>query len=280
MQILRYLLNHLILLDRWIFMIVTTAGKNANRVNHKAVQVADSLGGLFIERGGQSIASLIDLYNNHVLMIGVDKISFHPKDGSSAFFFHPNSSMFRVKQLLRGERDSFIEAAKLKKGMSLLDCTLGLGSDSIVASLVTGEEGKVTGIESSTAISFVVQSGLKVWESRLTEMNDAMRRIKVIQDNHYEFLKKQKSASYDVVYFDPMFESSIQSPGIQGLKGSADYSELTVETIEEAKRVASQRVVIKDSRTSSKFKELGFTVLQRNASFLYGVIEQDDKSTR
>lgn len=97
--------------------------------------------------------------------------------------------MFRVKQILRGEKDAFIEASQLSEGMTLLDCTLGLASDSIVASLVTGENGSVTGIESSTAISFVVRSGLKVWESKLPEMNAAMRRIEVVQSNHYEFLK-------------------------------------------------------------------------------------------
>jgi hypothetical protein len=31
---------------------------------------------------------------------------------------------------------------------------------------------------------------------------------------------------------------------------------------------------MKDSRNSSKFKELGFNIIQRNASFLYGVIEK------
>jgi 16S rRNA G966 N2-methylase RsmD len=255
-------------------MIITTAGKNAARIQDKAKQVAFSLESPFIDRGSYSIASIIERYNDDVLMIGVDKISFHPKDGSSPFFFHPNSSMFRVKQLLRGERDPFVEAAKLRKDMTVLDCTLGLGSDSIVASLVTGENGRVTGIESSKAISFVVQSGLKVWESNLLEMNDAMKRIEVIHGDHYEFLKKTEDNHYDVVYFDPMFESTVQSPGIQGLKGSADYRVITNNIIEEALRVSSQRVVMKDSRNSSKFTELGFNIIQRNASFLYGVIEK------
>jgi 16S rRNA G966 N2-methylase RsmD len=257
-----------------IFMIVTTAGKNAERIYEKAKETAHLLNSSFVDRGRHSISSIIEKYNDNVLMIGVDKISYHPKDGSFPFFFHPNSSMFRVKQLLRGDKDPFIEAAKLKAGMSLLDCTLGLGSDSIVASLVAGENGKVTGIESSKAISFVVQSGLKVWDSSIKVMNDAMRRIEVIHSDHYEFLKKAADNRFDIVYFDPMFESSIQSPGIQGLKGSADYHVITPEVIEEALRVASQRVVMKDSRNSSKFEELGFNVIQRNASFLYGVIEK------
>jgi 16S rRNA G966 N2-methylase RsmD len=256
-------------------MIVTTAGKNASRLKIKAEEAASSIGGRFVARGSLSISSMIKQHVDDILMIGVDKISFHPKDGVSPFFFHPNSSMFRVKQILRGEKDPFIQATKLKRGMRILDCTLGLASDAIVASLVTGKEGIVTGIESSKAISFVVQSGLKVWDTKLQDMNDAMRRIQVINSHHYEYLTNQPDNSFDVVYFDPMFEATITSPGMQGLKGSADYSKLSEDTVCEALRVAAKRVVMKDNRTSSKFEELGFTVYKRNASFLYGVIEKE-----
>ncbi|MBH0167913.1 MAG: class I SAM-dependent methyltransferase [Bacillota bacterium] len=254
-------------------MIITTAGKNATRLRNKAKEVAVSIDGTFVDRESHSISSMISTYNDHVLMIGVDKISYHPKDESTPFFFHPNSSMFRVKQILRGEKDAFIEATQLKAGMKILDCTLGLASDAIVASLVAGRSGAVVGVESSRAISFVVKSGLQVWESNSEEMNEAMRRIEVVHENHYNFLKKQHDNSFDVVYFDPMFESTISSPGIQGLKSSADYSILTEATIHEAKRVASKRVVMKDNKTSTKFYDLGFSVIKRNASFLYGVIE-------
>jgi 16S rRNA G966 N2-methylase RsmD len=257
-------------------MIVTTAGKNAIKIRNKAEKIAMNLKCSFLIRDKQSISSIVEEYQDDVMMIGVDKISFHPKEGTSPFFFHPNSSMFRVKQVLRGETDAMIQAFKLVKGMSVLDCTLGLGSDSIVASLVTGDQGSVTGIESSKAISFVVESGLKIWESQIPEMNAAMRRIQVVHSNHYDFLKNCKTNSFDVVYFDPMFESTIQSPGLQGLKGSANYSSITPEIITEAIRVSSQRVVLKDSRNSSKFIELGFNVMQRNARFLFGVIEKNE----
>lgn len=253
-------------------MIITTAGKNATRLRNKAKEVAVSIDGTFVDRESHSISSMISTYDDHVLMIGVDKISYHPKDESTPFFFHPNSSMFRVKQILRGEKDAFIEATQLKEGMKILDCTLGLASDAIVASLVAGNSGAVVGVESSRAISFVVKSGLQVWNSNSEEMNEAMRRIEVVHENHNNFLKKQDDNSFDVVYFDPMFESTISSPGIQGLKGSADYSELTEATINEAKRVASKRVVMKDNKSSTKFYDLGFSVIKRNASFLYGVI--------
>jgi hypothetical protein len=256
-------------------VIVTTAGKNAGKLTAKAKDIAALLGGIFFERGSHSIRSIIDLFHDDVMMIGVEKISFYPKEGSEPFFFHPNSAMFRSKQFLRGEDDAFLSAAKIEKGMKVLDCTLGLGSDSIIASLATGPDGVVTGLESSKPISYVVQSGLKIWDSGLPEMNAAMRRIQVINSDYNEYIRKLEDDSYEIVYFDPMFETTIQSPGMQGLKGSADFRPITHDIVKEALRVASNRVVMKDSRTSSKFNELGFQVMKRNASFLYGFIQKN-----
>ena len=50
--------------------------------------------------------------------------------------------MFRVKRLMRGEHDPFVQATQLESGMTVLDCTLGMASDSIVASYMVGESGK------------------------------------------------------------------------------------------------------------------------------------------
>ncbi len=38
--------------------------------------------------------------------------------------------------------------------MTVLDCTLGMASDSIVASYVVGESGKVTGLEGVSMASY------------------------------------------------------------------------------------------------------------------------------
>ena len=63
--------------------------------------------------------------------------------------FSNHENMFRAKRMLRGEPDPFVEAAQVEPGDKLLDCTLGLGSDAIIASLAAGEQGEVCGIEKS-----------------------------------------------------------------------------------------------------------------------------------
>lgn len=255
-------------------MIVTTAGKYDAPLVEKAKKIANELSSPFISRKNQSLVSLQKNYEDHVLMVGKEKLTLHPLGNQDPLFFHPNSSMFRVKRLLRGEDDPFVLAASLKKGKSVLDCTLGLASDAIVASLAVGKEGKVVGIEANLAIGYLVKAGLETWESGSKEMDAAMRRITVVSMDHLQLLKELDKNSYDVVYFDPMFEETIASPGMAGLKTMAVYTPLSSEVIEEAKRVAKERVVLKDHYKSKRFEQFGFTQIKRlSAKFHYGTIE-------
>jgi hypothetical protein len=184
--------------------------------------------------------------------------------------------MFRVKRLLRGETDPFVEASGLKDGMSLLDCTLGLGSDSIVASFATGSNGEVTGVEGNPVLAYIVAEGLKSWDSGLPQMDEAMRRVSVVQGDALAVMERMEDASVDCVYFDPMFEESIlESDGIRGLAKFALSETLTRQMMEQAVRVAEKRVILKDHFRSSRFETFGFKVFKRkSAKFHFGVIEK------
>src|SRR5262249_39484281 len=152
----------------------------------------------------------------------------------------------------------FADAAKLSKGMTVLDCTLGLASDSIVASFLVGREGSVTGTEGQKYLAYIVKEGLKTWDTGIPQMNEAMERINVIQAASLDYLKGLNDASVDCVYFDPMFEESIiGSVGIKALTHFAIYNDLDEETMEEALRVAKFRVVLKDHFRSSRFERYG-----------------------
>ncbi|WP_062232078.1 class I SAM-dependent methyltransferase [Fictibacillus sp. FJAT-27399] len=255
-------------------MIVTTAGKFDDKLIEKAEKINRMVHGRLVSRKNQSISSLHTQFNDHILMVGKEKLTLHPLGQSEPLFFHPNSSMFRVKQILRGETDPLLSAARLEKGMTMLDCTAGLASDAIVCSLAVGNSGKVVGIEKNRYIAFLVESGLVTWDSGIKEMDDAMRRIAILNEDHFSYLKTLPDDSFDVVYFDPMFEESIDSPGLKGLKGMAAYVPITEETINEAERVARRRVVLKDHFKSTRFSQFGFTVIKRPSSkFHYAVIE-------
>ncbi len=165
--------------------------------------------------------------------------------------------MFRVKRWLRGERDPFIEAAGLEKGMSVLDCTLGLASDSMMASAAVGKSGKVVGLEGNRYVAYLVKQGLLNWESDVQELNDAMKRINVVHQNFESFLACCEDNSFDVVYFDPMFQEQIdESNGINGIKSNSTVyyadangytrSKKSSQTKDRAKRSLEKALVLKN----------------------------------
>ncbi|MBS4215948.1 class I SAM-dependent methyltransferase [Neobacillus rhizophilus] len=257
-------------------MFITTSGRTNQLKKEEAIQISKLLDAPYIPRRKKSISQLQKETNSDCLVVGKERLELHKAEFAEPFFFHPNSAMFRIKRLLRGEHDPFAVAAKLEKGMNVLDCTLGLAGDAIVAGLLVGSEGKVTGLEGQKFLAYVVKAGLQSWDSGILEMNQAMKRITVINSTAYDYLKLQAEASVDCVYFDPMFEESIkESEGIKALGQFAIYEELGMETINEAVRVAKHRVVLKDHYKSSRFEKYGFQVIKRQtAKFHYGFIEK------
>jgi predicted methyltransferase len=255
-------------------LIVTTAGRTDQRMINLAKQIAMELNTVYIERRKVSVEEIQQKNNQEVLVVGKNRLELHTLNGREPFFFHPNSAMFRMKRLMKGEEDPLIKAAGLTSGMSFLDCTLGLGSDSIVASYIVGEHGKIVAVEGNELLTYLVKVGLHSWDSGIEDFNHAMQRINVVHNQNLDYLKSCSSNSFDIVYFDPMFEEAIdESQGISALKNIAIYSELTHEVIEEAKRVASKKVILKDHWKSERFLRFGFTVLKRKtAKFHFGIL--------
>ncbi|MBU8878962.1 class I SAM-dependent methyltransferase [Bacillus sp. FJAT-29790] len=257
-------------------MIITTAGRTNEEMTKQAKNIANELNGRFIERNKRSVWTIQQMERDDCIVVGKERLELYPIGENAPFFFHPNSATFRIKRLIKGEHDPFIEAACLQVGKTLLDCTLGLASDSIVASYVVGNDGKVTGIEGNPYLAYMVKKGLQTWESGISEMNQAMKQIQVNNDLSLSYLKSLANNSYDCVYFDPMFEEHIlESDGIKALSRFAIYKEITQELINEAIRVAKERVVLKDHFRSTRFEEFHFDVYKRKTSkFHFGVIEK------
>ncbi|MBC5636076.1 class I SAM-dependent methyltransferase [Ornithinibacillus sp. BX22] len=256
-------------------MIITTAGKATSLLIRRAMNLAQTYHIPFKERQGLSIEEMKMIYQEDVLIVGKEQLVIAPKNSDTRLFFHPNLAMIRAKRVLKGETEPLIETAKLKKGMSFLDCTLGLASDSIIASLVVGSTGRVTGIEGNELLYLLVKEGLASHITGKLDIDQAMQRIQVVREDHLHYLQHAETNSFDIVYFDPMFQEGIEeSNGINTIREQAITSDITAEIIEEAKRVAKERVVLKDHWKSKRFQELGFTQFKRKTSlFHYGTIE-------
>ncbi|WP_191561045.1 class I SAM-dependent methyltransferase [Metabacillus idriensis] len=259
-------------------MIVTTAGRTNLMMIKMAEMIAFDLKAEYKPRKKKSVNAMKEAYHSDVLVVGQNRLELHELNTPNPFFFHPNSAMFRLKRVQKGESDPLLAAADLKKGDRFLDCTLGLGSDSIIASFAVGEKGIVTAAEARKLVAYLVKTGLNKWETGISEFDESMRRINVTHINHLDYLKSLNTNAFDIVYFDPMFDEEIEeSNGIEQLRTLSFDQPLTDEVIREAKRVAAKRVVLKNHWKSPSFDSFGFEVFKRKtAKFHFGVIEMED----
>ena len=190
--------------------------------------------------------------------------------------FHTNMAKHRILNLMNGGLDRMQAVMELKPGDSVLDCTLGLGTDAIVASFIVGACGKVTGLEPEYPLYLLISHGLRMHVLRDKDyLIEPMRRIETIHEESLVYLKSLGENVYDTVYFDPMFRSpGIRSQGLHGLRVLSNPNALTEEHIQEALRVAAKGVILKERPGSREFMRLGFSELPpgRGASVSYGVI--------
>lgn len=102
-----------------------------------------------------------------------------------------------------------------------------------------------------------------------------MRSIQTVHGEHQSIFKNMENKSVDVVYFDPMFEKPVTtSSSIVPLRSQALREPLTAEAVNNAKRIARKKVVLKDHRASGQFERLGFRLVRVSASAVaYGVID-------
>ena len=256
-------------------VFVTTVEKTNESLNQKAFIIAEQLGIPYRERRKRTIKQLLGLYQQPCLVIGKEKVELYDLHGSDPLFFHPNMAAIRIKRIEKGEDDPFVRATGLCEGMSILDCTLGMGADALVASYVIGCSGNITSLEVNPFVYFVIRDGLQSYPFKRDQMADAAKRINAVNIDYLTFLKNADDRSFDVVYFDPMFTESVaESTGIQSLGSFASYQDLTKEAIDEAKRVAKKRIILKDYFKSDRFAKFGFQVEKRKtAKFHFGVIE-------
>lgn len=257
-------------------MFVTTSYHPTSSELELAKRLAGRLSCRFVERRQSSIQRLQRQYGeqDHVV-VTTEGARYFPLGSAHPFFFHPSTAQVRLKRLLQDEPDALIVSTGVQPGDVVIDCTAGLGSESILLSYGSGVAGRVTALESEPMVALLVEEGLKTYCSGLQVIDDAMRRIKVHCADHLDYLRQLADDSADIVYFDPMFRKTIdETSSIVPLKAIANYGELRQEAVAQACRVARRRVVLKENRDGQEFERLGFRMTYRqNTKIAYGVID-------
>ncbi|HZK43431.1 MAG TPA: class I SAM-dependent methyltransferase [Syntrophomonadaceae bacterium] len=229
----------------------------------------------FIAREDRSIVSIQEDYR-------ADGVIVWNREGpvlyikGEKFFYHPSMAKTRISFFRQtGTNDPLINALGLRNNDKLLDCTLGLGADATVASYFN-PSAQVVALESSSPIAWIVKWGMKLYNSKMEWLNEAIHRIEVINSEHLAYFKLLPDSSFDIVYFDPMFRKPLlKSTAISPLRLLANHNPLTPSSIEEACRIARRRVVVKEVAGSEEFDQLGINtfISSPNNKITYGIID-------
>ena len=256
--------------------IITTSRKINFEDEILAKKFSEKLGIEFVRREDFSLEKMKKIFcAENILVVKNNSLTLSTEYGE--LFFHPNTAHLRIKNLREGKGDRLIEAAEIQSGSKILDCTLGMGSDAIVESFVAGETGQVVALEKNIILAEIVRHGMKTFSDENLQTLAAMRRIKIFSTDYLDFLKNCEDNSFDVIYFDPMFRRPIKkSNGINPLRVLADHSPLTVEAVQEARRVARKKIIMKESSNSGEFSRLGFEIAAggKYSSVSFGLIEK------
>src|SRR5262249_56709639 len=106
----------------------------------------------------------------------------------------------RLLRARRGEPDPLVAAAGLNRGETVLDATLGLGNDALLAAQATGAP--VVGLELDGLLGAFVQAALTRLPAHGREPG---RLVHVAKADHRERLPPQPAPSFPILLLDPMF---------------------------------------------------------------------------
>ncbi len=161
-------------------------------------------------------------------------------DGLGDVRFSHGMAALRAGRVSSGGRDALVEAVDLRAGDRVLDGTLGLGRDALVAAAAVGPTGSVTGVESALPLAALVAEGLALlpppWRSApLRIRHDDVRR-------HLE----HSADRYDVVIFDGMFRTAKRAhPEFELVRRHAQPAPVDDGLLQLARRRANRAVAIK-----------------------------------
>ena len=252
-------------------MIITTSLRENEELIARSQALAHDLGADYPPRRKLSLAKCLERFGPFYLLYK-DRLSFINADASE-LTFHPDTAALRIK----APHDALVSLLG-KSPKTILDTTMGLASDSLVMAAVGNQ---VTALESQDVIFQVVSRGLASYQTDDKQLEKAMRSIKAIKSDSLSFLKAQADNSFDIIYADPMFSETIkESENLEAIKPLANGSRLTEEWLNEAKRVAREKIIIKAHFRDTVFEELGFERQVRpNQKLHYGVLELIDRES-
>lgn len=244
---------------------ITTSSKPNFSIMEQARLLASKWNCAFVPREGLSLAHLRAKWHlDHVLVLD---LNLQLTLDEPPLFWHPGMALARLRKLTRRRSngsDPLLTVMEARPGDRILDCTMGMAWDALVTAWSVGEEGQVLGIEASPIMAAITSWGLThhlaQFSNKDLPMDTIASRIAIRHTRALDYLRRQENNSWDIVYFDPMFEKGIHtSAALNAVRPVASYEGLTTESFHEAIRVCKRRLVVKERMFSSIWQDLPFT---------------------
>lgn len=251
----------------------------------EAQRIARRCGLRFVPRTGTLRALLLEACGTPVLVLGKEHAVLHfdldtPRGGRrgneepAGFRLTPGMALLRLQRAVKGEVDPLVRFGGLRAGDRVLDLTLGLGGDALVAAQTT--QAPVVGLESSAVLAACAMASLPRVVRTGAPAGRAGALIEVVLTGHQQWLAQAPSRSFDVVLLDPMFRApSAAAPAFDLIRAFAVHAPLTAQTLLEARRVAARCVLVKDAAPGLELARLGLLPLasRRFARVVFGRAE-------
>lgn len=257
-------------------LVITTSRKPNPDIASRVEHWSRTLGATAVPRRERNIQTICREEGvRGVLIVQDDRAIYYEPAGGIEYFFHPNLAAVRIRNIKHGAPDHMVEAMDLQPGDEVLDCTMGRAADAIICAHVVGEAGRVVAIEKVPVLAHLTIEGLRAGEFVSESFTAVMRRIDARCADHNDFLPQCKAVSFDVVYFDPIFDQPLKkSQSMEDLRALSDRDDVTPGAVREAIRVARRCVVVKQRRGAGLCERLGITDIRggKRSRVEYGVI--------
>ncbi len=181
-------------------------------------------------------------------------------NGSERLRWHPG--------LLHAIRDAglnhpWARLSGVEKGDTVLDCTCGMGVDSVYFAELTGRT--VVAYEANLPVSLITRAGLR----------RVGADVEVRFGSSVEALRTMPDDSFDIVIADPMFprDAGQTTHSLDGLRGLGEAGGFGARWLADARRVARKAVVFKDCEGMPVMGSLApeETYFRRGRLVVYGV---------
>ncbi len=259
-------------------LVVTTSVAATQKLIDEARMTAVTLGTIYEDRAGRSIESFFD--NGPVqraLVIQNDRYTLYSSNGAM-YQYHPNMAIVRALNHRKTASEYYLIAAAFKPGDRVIDCTLGFGTEALLAAQAVGSEGEVIGLESVPELALLTRDGMRRYRLLQKDLQDAMRRVVVLNNDYRAYLRQTQTHSADIIYFDPFFEETLAGSAttVDSLAAFGNRAPLDIRAIMDARRIARRSVIVKHPKWMALPKDISCQVKDevcgRKSSITFAVI--------